>query len=126
MEEIVESTASTTGRFNVSRFHFTMTLKKDNTPTKHSPENFEEYLKLLFNETLRLTKEKTLINNLTEYKIGTKIKLNNFKVPACIEFNKPEKLTGDLILNRLSKLFQSGNSEEVNQIDVTYTILAKK
>ena len=106
-------------KFNYIRTRLTV------TKSKNESDDILKDLETMFEKTIYLITNTDSFKNYSEVRIGTKIILNNYPQPLHIEFKKISFMTGQMIMNRLGKLFQSGDSGEIKKIDIVYSLLGR-
>ena len=120
--EVIAHPASYVSKFGYLRIYYEVTLDA----AKSQQESLKSLLKM-FDKTLQSLHEHDSVKNQYDfYKVGTKIHFNNFQKSVHIEFKDPSNLTSYLIMNRLSKMFQSGNTLEIKKVDIVYTVFGKR
>ena len=107
-------------KFNYLRQNFQIEFDKSENPLTIS--KLSEFLEL----TLTILGDRFSAFQFIDYKVGTKLQLNSFDKPVHIEFLPKDNLNTILILDRISKLFQSGSMSSVDNVSLTFTVLGKR
>ena len=122
----------TVSKFNFHRFRFIVSIKYPSKDRKCDNDenietNFLQFLEGIFEETLSKMLQTEIFKNKKpeSFKIGTKIYLNNYTEACHIEFRNTQLLSGSVILNRLSHMFQSGRAVDISNIDIIYSVIFK-
>ena len=106
-------------KFNFNRIRLTVKV------SGKSSDNILKDLENMFQKTLDLVMNTDAFKSYSEVRIGTKLILNNYSAPLHIEFKNSAFISGPIIMNRLARLFQSGDTTEIKTIEIVYSLLGR-
>ena len=117
MYKLISKKRNRSEKFGLEKLSLRIKLNKIRKDTCH------DFMTSIFDDLL-----KKYIFKIPAYKIGLIISMLNLDPELCIEFRPPEDISGYMISERLSKIFQS--NREINleyiKIEATYFKLSRK